>query len=427
MMDPLARETQFGEFFSDSNWHHTSIHDRRENRQREEPLFRPGPGEVRELWKTVSWAFDLYDHACYADFSLDAEGIIRCANRQTEKLLGYERNDFFGKPLHFLCPDTPQGREQTARLVRLCMQGSCIEGEELQLRKADGEPVWVWVAAKPIPKEGGGIQEIRLAVADISSRKAAEADAQTARTLTALGTLSGGIAHDFNNILAICQGNIDLARMNPLSSPGEINARLDGAEKACQQAAALARRLLTFSGGGGPMTSPVSLETILKDLLETATPEPAGVDIKIHAPAGLPPIEADESQIKQVFGELLANAREAARGGETVIRISATERRISEGEEPGLTPGRYVEILFADSGAGISSENLPRIFDPYFTTKPLGSEKGRGLGLSACWSIIRQHGGAIRAASTEGASTIVTIHLPVATLGDVPPREGRLS
>jgi len=414
MMGPLAKEAQFVDLF-DSRWNDGSIYDRKENRQKEEPLFRPSPGEVRDLWKTVSWAFDLYDQSCYADFSLDGEGIIRCCNRQAEKLLGFERNDFFGKPLHFLYPDTPLDREQAARLVQRCLQGIYIEGEELQLRKADGELVWVSVVAKPIPKEGGGIQEIRLAVGDISKRKAAEADAQTARTLKAMGSLSGGIAHDFNNILAVCQGYIDLARMQWSSSRGKVGAHLDGAENACQQAAALARRLLTFSSGGDPIASPVFLDATLHAFVESATAEMAGLAFNIHVPTGLPPVVADEGQIRQVIGELTANAREASRGVETVIRISAMACRVCEGEEPGLIPGRYVKISFEDRGAGIARGIRPRIFDPYFTTKPMGSEKGRGLGLAICWSIIRKHGGAIRAASVEGKMTIITIYLPAAT------------
>ena len=424
-MGPLAKEAQFADLF-DSKWNDSSIYDRKDDRQREEPLFRPGPGEVRELWKTASWAFDLYDHACYADFSLDSEGIIRCCNRQTEKLLGFERNDFFGKPLHFLYPDTSLDRKQASRLVQRCLQGRCIEDEELQLRKADGELVWVSVFAKPIPKEGGGIQEIRLAVADISKRKAAEADAQTARTLKALGTLSGGIAHDFNNILAVCQGYIDLARMQWSSSSGKVGAYFDGAENACQQAAALAGRLVTFSNGGDPITSPVCLDTTLQAFVETAAPAPAGLDIKIDVPKGLPPVVADEGQIRQVLGELTANAREAARDGETVIRISAMACRVCEDDDSCLTPGRYLKILFEDRGAGIARENLPRIFDPYFTTKPMGSEKGRGLGLAICRSIIRKHGGGIRAESVEGSSTVITICLPAAPWDAMPKKGARL-
>lgn len=411
MMTSLAKVARFDYF--DSLGNRTSIHDRKESAQKEKPLFCPSPGEVRDLWETVSWAIDLYDHACCADFSLDREGIIRCCNRQAEKLLGHERNHFFGKPLYFLYPDTPQDREQAARLVQRCTQGICHEGEELQLRKANGELVWVRVVAKPIPGEGGGIHEFRLAVVDISKWKVAEADAPTARTLTALGTLSGGIAHDFNNILAVCQGNIDLSRRVLSSSPEKARGYLDRLENACQQAAALAQRLLTFSSGGDPITSPVFLDRILKAFIEDANPESAGLDIKVQVPAGMPPLDVDEGQIRQVFGELLANAREASRGGETVISISAIECRVCEGEEPRLTPGRYVKILFADSGTGIARDNLSRIFEPYFTTKPMGREKGRGLGLAICWSIIRKHGGAIRAASTDGATTIITIHLPV--------------
>lgn len=423
-MTSLARGDQFG--FLDPMGNPAGADDCRKIARTGKTLFRPSPGEVRDLWETVSWAFDLYDHACYADFSLDSEGIIRGCNRQTERLLGHERNDFFGKPLHFLYPDTPQGRGQAARLVDLCMQGAGIQEEELQLRKADGKLVWVVAAAKPILKEDGTVQEIRLAAADISSLKAAEADERTARTLTALGTLAGGIAHDFNNILAVCQGSIDLARMELSLSMGKANAHLDRLDNACRQAAALARRLLTFSNGGDPITSSVSPETILKAFLADIAPESSGLDIKIHVPGELPSIDVDGRQICQALGELMANAREAARGGQAVVSISAMDCLVREGEDRDLKAGRYVKILFADMGVGIAGENLPRIFDPYFTTKPMGSEKGRGLGLAICRSIIRRHGGGIRAASVEGSPTVITIHLPAATLGAMPKRGVRL-
>ena len=223
--------------------------------------------------------------------------------------------------------------------------------------------------------------------------------------LESVGILAGGIAHDFNNLLTAVLGNISLARMN--LPPGQENHELLAeAERASLQAKDLTAQLLTFSKGGRPVKSAVALAPVVHDSVALAARGGSATCV-VNFPGDLWPVEADPAQLSQVFNNLLLNAQQAMpQGGE--ITITGRNRAVGELNEPLLSPGRYVEVTLRDQGVGISPEALPRIFDPYFTTKQSGS----GLGLAVAHSIISQHRGVIKAASQIGQGTTFTLWLP---------------
>jgi CheY-like chemotaxis protein len=123
-------------------------------------------------------------------------------------------------------------------------------------------------------------------------------------------------------------------------------------------------------------------------------------------------LDADAGQISQVLHNLLINATQAMPGG-GVLRITALNETVGPANPANLRSGNYLKITIEDQGCGITPENLPRIFDPYFTTKSEGS----GLGLASAYSIIKRHGGAIEVSSTEGVGSCFTIHLPAVSQG----------
>jgi signal transduction histidine kinase len=139
----------------------------------------------------------------------------------------------------------------------------------------------------------------------------------------------------------------------------------------------------------------------------------AAVTSVFDLPADLPPVMLDVGQMQLVISHLTANAVEAMpQGG--MLQVVARESSISDESDLPLSPGNYVHITFSDTGNGIPPEILPKIFDPYFTTKKMGVNKGQGLGLSVCHSVIHRHGGLIRANSSAGAGATFNIWLPVA-------------
>jgi two-component system, cell cycle sensor histidine kinase and response regulator CckA len=249
---------------------------------------------------------------------------------------------------------------------------------------------------------------------DVTERKRTEEERLTTSKLESLGTLAGGIAHDLNNILTVISGHIGLAQIEAPSDAGSLLSFLSKAGQAAQHAAHLSSQLLTFSKGGAPLKriSPVSeLLTQAAEFSLYGSNLRADIDI----PADLWKAEVDPGQIEQVVNALMINAREAMPHGGTV-RISA--RNVELAEKPGalLPPGRYIKVTIADRGSGVADDLVTKIFDPYFTTKPMGS----GLGLAISYSIVKKHGGMLHLENSSPEGSTFTFYLPAAERQSAP-------
>lgn len=222
--------------------------------------------------------------------------------------------------------------------------------------------------------------------------------------LDSLGILAGGIAHDFNNILTGILGNITLARME-IKPDTSMFSILEEAEKAAIRAKDLTQQLLTFARGGAPVKKTASIPDILHDTVQFALRGSKSI-CEFNIPDNLWHAEIDKGQISQVINNLIINSDEAMpQGGR--INVHA-ENTILTDEFSSLLPGRYIKIVITDAGLGIPEEHLSRIFDPYFTTK----QKGSGLGLATCYSIIKNHGGMITVDSRLGQGSTFNILVP---------------
>jgi len=240
---------------------------------------------------------------------------------------------------------------------------------------------------------------------DVTENRRTEAERLKSQKLESLGTFAGGIAHDFNNMLTAIQGNISLLKGH-LDGDAEGQDILHEAETASRSAKGLARQLLTFAAGGTPVIACVDVRALAHDAALFAA---RGTKAKCVLEDGSEPLYAkvDRDQIVQVIHNLVLNAAHAMpMGGCIYIRHSAVE--VAAGTVPGLKAGNYVRVTVRDEGVGIPKDHLPRIFDPYFTTKTTG----HGLGLAVCHSIMNKHGGAISAESEPGAGSTFTLYLP---------------
>jgi len=244
---------------------------------------------------------------------------------------------------------------------------------------------------------------------DISEKKLIEAEMLKHQKLESVGILAGGIAHDFNNLLTGILGNISLAQ-SLLNKEEKAFERLDSAAKACMRAQELTGQLLTFSRGGEPIKKTVVVEELLTDAALFAL-RGSKVLCEFDIPQKLWPVQVDEGQIYQVVNNLVINAVQAMPEG-GVVHVGADNifnRHTTDSLQ--LAPGMYVRVTIADKGVGIPPDNLRKIFDPYFTTKPTGT----GLGLATCYSIIRKHGGIIGVTSHENQGTVFTFYLPASS------------
>ncbi|MEJ2640981.1 MAG: ATP-binding protein [Desulfosarcinaceae bacterium] len=245
---------------------------------------------------------------------------------------------------------------------------------------------------------------------DVTERKRAEGELVKLRNLESLGYLAGGLAHDFNNILSAQAGNIELAKLH-FQDNAKASAYLDSALKATETAKELAGRLLTFAKGGSPFRRPVILDRLVEETLQEAL-DGTNVTCDLQLSGSLEPMTVDESQLRSALRNIIGNAREAMPDG-GILQVTATELDVLPGNEHHIAPGRYIKLEICDQGAGISAEVLEKVFDPYFTTKPMGAIKGTGLGLTISHSIIRKHHGHIAIRSAEGQGTTVIVHLPL--------------
>lgn len=244
----------------------------------------------------------------------------------------------------------------------------------------------------------------------LKEQRRLESEALRIRNLEALNALAAGMSHDFNNLLQAILGFVYLAKVN--AEPGsKVQEFLQMADNCSLQARELGERLLLLAKGDSPVFRNASLGSIIKStvngLLNGTT-----ISFEFDIPDNLPLITCEDSQIQELMSHLTRNALEAMpEGGRLWVSVAACN--LSTNDKVPLTAGDYLHVTITDTGIGITPEQLPKIFDPYFSTRNIGCQKGMGLGLAFCDAIVRRHGGMIKVESTPGDGAVVNIWLPV--------------
>ena len=249
-----------------------------------------------------------------------------------------------------------------------------------------------------------------LVIRDISDRGKSQGELERTRQLESIAALSGGIAHDYNNLLTAIIGNISLAQTY-LDPDDKVFLLLSQALAASKTAKDLTQKLITFSKGGTPDKKIAEVTKLVRNATEF-TLSGSNLKCNFNFPNNLWPVEVDSRQIGQAIHNVIMNAREAMPEG-GLLEVGA-ENVTSDDDLSNLRKGNYVKISITDHGKGIAPKNLDKIFNPYFSTKKLGSKKGTGLGLSICHSIIRKHGGNVTVDSILRQGTTIHIYLPSA-------------
>jgi PAS domain S-box-containing protein len=374
----------------------------------ERTLAEKGIRESEEKYRAL---FDGSNDAIYILQLSGKDPSITSANLRAVEMLGYDSLDHLlrASPQDFLPLYQHDGKLSSAILNVLW--GRAREGRvqtvELIHCKLDGTEFPCELTVSPI--QIGNQAFLQAVLRDITERKKADTDRLRIDKLKSISTLAGGIAHDFNNLLAGIMGNIGLTKLLLKTDPSnmvELRATLDTAEKACDKAAALTKRMLSFAEKSTePFRRKISnLEEIVREDASMAL-HGSNVAAEYHFNHSLLPVHADPDQIGQVIHNLVKNAREAMpRGG--VVRISADNEFVSS--HPSLESGNYIKVTIHDEGEGVPENSMGRIFDAYYSTK----EEGQGLGLSSVQNIIHQHGGFIEFSSTVGRGTTFILRLP---------------
>jgi signal transduction histidine kinase/CheY-like chemotaxis protein len=265
------------------------------------------------------------------------------------------------------------------------------------------------VNAYPVFEKSGNVRLVTEYVRDITGHRQMQREQLKIAKLESTGILAGGIAHDFNNLLTAILGYIELSKMG-LPAQTQTVDYLRNAEKAVTVAQGLAHQLITFADGGLPITRPTPLRDLVTESAELAL-SGSNVQCKIALADDLWLTKVDPLQMRQVVQNIVLNAREAMPGGGQIL-IRAHNVTSDDKEGIALPEGDYVKMSIEDHGSGIPEETLSKVFDPYFSTKTRWDQKGMGLGLTVCHSIIEKHGGHICIESQVKQGTTVHIHLP---------------
>jgi signal transduction histidine kinase len=250
------------------------------------------------------------------------------------------------------------------------------------------------------------LQEVNDALrAEIVERQKAEAALLHSRKLEAVGQLTGGLAHDFNNLLQVIEGSVELIATETEDSRHRKLART--ARQSVDRGRKLTGQLLSFSRVQNLTLRPIDVLGLLggiEDLLRR--PLPPSIDFVLEADDAIPAAIADSSQLEMAMLNLVLNARDAMPAAGR-LAVTLTQRRLAGRDD--VPDDVYVAISVSDSGQGIAAEAVDRVFDPFFSTKPVG--QGSGLGLSMVFGMARQSGGTAIVESTPGVGASFTIFL----------------
>jgi PAS domain S-box-containing protein len=335
-----------------------------------------------------------------------SDGRIIEVNDGFARILGYNAKDIIGKTsMELQIWTTKEDREN---VVKDLLSGRRVFSREIMLRNKNEDIRNALLYAERIVINNE--ECVLSSFNDITEQKQIREVQHRIDKLESVGILAGGIAHDFNNILTSVLGNISLAKLETAEGS---NARgmLENAEKSVFRAHRLTRQLITFARGGTPVKNITDIKELIEDTADIVLKE-NGIECVLDIAGELKNAEVDPGQVGQALTDLLINARQSMPSGGKV-EIKAQNMKLTADNSPNKTAvlpeGEYVQIKIIDQGVGIAPQNLDKIFDPYFTTKPDGS----GLGLAAVHSIISKHQGLVTVESEIGKGSVFTIYLPV--------------
>ncbi len=337
---------------------------------------------------------------------IDAERRTVLWNPAAEQVFGWTEEEILGKPI----PIVPEDRhDEFVEIQKRIFRGEVMRATETVRTRKDGSRIDIALSTAPLHDPSGKVIAAIGIFEDITGRKKADLERMKVHTLQSIGILAGGIAHDFNNLLSVIIGNIHLAKSSPHQDEKAFS-RLNDAENVCEIAGELSRRLITFATGGDPIKKEMDLRGLVTGTVSQVL-KGSSVHAEFDLPGNLPTVAIDEGQMQQVFHHLAVNAKEAMPNGGT-LTVRGENISVSAHDQFPMREGTYLKIAVRDTGPGIREENLARIFDPYFSTKDTFSQKGLGLGLAVCYSVVKKHDGLITVESKVGGGTTFHIYLP---------------
>ena len=343
---------------------------------------------------------------------LAPDGRYITVNPAYARMFGYDFPEDMIRNTRDIASQTYVNHEKWVEYLKRLREEGYVNNYEMERLGKDGKQVWISVTSRAIKDTAGNILFIESFAKDITEQKILEREFFESQKMEAIGTLAGGIAHDFNNILGAVYGYCDMALIE--EDRDQRTYQIQQVLVAADRAKNMVKQILAFSRHQTQEKRPVDLRIVVKEALALIRAMiPTTIEIKQNI-ANLPcTINADQTQIHQVLMNLCTNALHAMgeKGGildVRLLRVEIGDDQLTNLRE--LKPGPYSKLEISDTGCGMESEILERIFHPFFTTKQIG--EGTGLGLSVVYGIVTNHDGAVRVASKPAEGSVFTIYLP---------------
>ena len=400
-------------------------------------------GEAEKKYRSI------FENAVEGIFQVTPEGRLINANPAAASIMGFENPAEMQQEVEQVQDWVKTSRFSWLKLLLLLDRNGAVFDHELKVRCKNGEITWLAVNVRMIKDEAGKTQYFDGIMEDITLRKKAEEQLKQnqeyleqlvrvrtkkyqeinenlqkeikererveeellrSRKLESIGVLAGGIAHDFNNLMTVIMGNINLLQLKPELKK---SVELTTAVQALRRAKNLTQKFITFSSGGDPIKTIQDIKHVTRSAVELAL---SGSNVQAAYSIGpnLNKVNIDQGHVSQAIYNIIENSKQAMEYGGILgvhIKNLQSDGNVSTTDLP-IKEGEYVTVEFRDHGIGIRKEHLSKIFDPYFTTAAKSAQKGKGLGLTIAYSIIKKHGGYIFAESTMGKGTSIKILLP---------------
>lgn len=366
--------------------------------------------ELEQQLRETQKRFHAITNQNFMGINITQDGLTRYQNAGTTQITGYSPED-----------RAKWGKDENLSMIHPEDQARIIDQFNLDQNNTNSDPMKC-SSYRIITKSGevksvddysklisfNGRDAWLSMLLDISEKRHLQEEYFKNQKIESVGILAGGIAHDFNNLLTSILGNISLAKIEVGDQHHPLTEILGEAEKAANQAAQLTKQLLAFSKGGAPVKESTAIVPVIQDTTQFVL-RGSNLQPRFEIASDIPMIYADSGQISQVIQNLVLNAKQAMpTGGKITISIEKI-LGIKWKSKIGIdTDRKYVEIIVADEGAGISPDHLSKIFDPYFTTKKSGS----GLGLAISDSIVKKHSGIMWVESKLGHGAKFYLLLP---------------
>lgn len=358
------------------------------------------------------------ENAAEAVVVTDLDANIQYVNPAFERVSGYLKAEVLGKNPRIL-KSGKHGELYYKKMWETLQAGKTWMGEFVNKRK-DGTIFHEEGSISPLRTPSGKVIGYVAVKRDVTKQMQLESELRQAQKMEAIGQLAGGIAHDFNNMLASIMGYAKLG-IDDAPEGSELRDDLQQILKAGKRGKELVEQMLSFSRQSGirGQVTPQQLGEIVREAMKLLRPSlPSNILIDLKLPDGLPFVLIDPIEYHQVIVNLCINASQAMpNGGRLLVELEshwitrADEEALKDnllGEE--LHPGKYVVLTVQDNGCGIPKAILPRVFEPFFTTRKKG--QGTGMGLAVVYGIVKNHHGAIHAYSEEGQGTTMRVYLP---------------